>query len=95
MPWTPKGNTMQEDGNNLFPPGPPNEPAPTFTKTLAPPPDEQQNEDGSPDEKGITYHRDLRSYKVTLKCIYCFTQYTTKWGGGYEPYQELIDANWQ
>ena len=86
---------MQEDGNNLLPPGPPNEPAPILTKTTAPPTDEQQNEDGPPDGKGITYHRFLRCYKVTIKCTYCSIQYTTKWGEGYEPYQELKDAHWQ
>ena len=74
---------------------PPNEPALTFSRTPAPPPDEQQDDDGLPDEKGITMHKDGRQYKVTLRCTYCRTQYTTRWGAGQEPYQELTDANWQ
>ena len=96
MYWASEGNTTLENyNNNLFPPSPPNEPAPTFTRTPAPPPDEQQNEDGLPDGKGITTHNDRRRYKVTLRCTYCHTQYTTRWGTGQEPYQELTDANWQ
>ena len=94
--WAPEGNTtLENDNNNLFPPSPPNEPAPTFTRTPAPPPDEQQDEDGLPDEKGITMHKDRWQYKVILRCTYCHTQYTTRWGAGQEPYQELTDANWQ
>ena len=79
--WALVGNTTWENDNNLLPPSPPNEPAPTFTRTPAPPPDEQQHEYGPlPDDKGITLHRDQRRYKVTLTCTYCRTQYTTKWG---------------
>ena len=79
MYWASEGNTTLENGNNnLFPPSPPNEPAPTFTRTPAPPPDEQQNEDGHPDEKGITWHKDRWRYKVTLKCTHCSAQYNTQ-----------------
>ena len=93
---TSEGNTTRENNNNLLPPSPPNEPAPTFTRTPAPPPDEQQHEYGPlPDDKGITFHRDQRRYKVTLTCTYCRTQYTTKWGEGDEPYRELRYAKWQ
>ena len=90
------GNTTWENDNNLLPPSPPNEPAPTFTRTPAPPPDEQQHEYGPlPDDKGITFHRDQRRYKVTLTCTYCRTEYATKWGEGDEPYRELRNAKWQ
>ena len=38
MYWASEGNTTLENcNNNLFPPSPPNEPAPTFTRTPAPP----------------------------------------------------------
>ena len=49
----------------------------------------------SPDEKGITLHEDQRTYKVTPTCTRCHTQYTTEWGTGNEPYQELRHLGWK
>ena len=91
----PEGNNTEESDDDPLPPNPPNEPAPAFTRTPAPSPDEQQDEDGLTDEKGITMHKDGKHYKVTVKCNYCRTQYTTRWGAGTGPYTELTDARWE
>ena len=45
-------------------------------------------------DKGVTYHKDHIHYKVNVKCKWCCTSYTTEWGHGSAPYEEMKARGW-
>ena len=74
-------------------PGPPGAPPPCTSRTPAPPPVETQDDDGPPDDKGITYLIGGH-WKVTVKCNYCGATHTTGSSEHHNPYTELRGMEW-
>ena len=46
------------------------------------------------DHNGVTYHKNYIHYKVTIKCRLCNSIYTTEWGHGQAPYDEMKARGW-
>ena len=45
-------------------------------------------------DKGITHHKDYIHCKVTVKFKLCSSSYTTEWGHGSAPYDEMKARGW-